>query len=306
MTKKCLFFIDDVIWVFRDLARKKPASLFADPFLSVMKSANEKFGIKTQLNVFYSTDSYYGNDYFDLSEMPDIYKEEFINNSSWFKLAFHSEKEFPDYPYLNASYEQVNEDFLKIEKEIGRFAGAECFTKAIVPHWYTVSYEGCRALYDRGVRLMSGTCGKKSQDDSLLSSLSHKHAQRLLCNRKPESGVFSKNGVTSLCGYNHTEDVEAYENTMKNLKVIKDEKTGLAFKCICNGVLLNTESADSLKKKLSRMIEEEYEYIGVGNHEQYFHKDYFAYQPDYTEKIMVAAEMLKAGGYECIFLEDII
>ena len=58
--KKAYFFIDDTIWVFRDLTRKRPASLFDNPFMKMLKGAHDKYGMKVQLNVFYRTDTYYG------------------------------------------------------------------------------------------------------------------------------------------------------------------------------------------------------------------------------------------------------
>ena len=56
MNKKAFFFIDDTIWVFRDLTRKQPASLFDNPFLKMLKKAHDEYGLKTQLNVFFKTD----------------------------------------------------------------------------------------------------------------------------------------------------------------------------------------------------------------------------------------------------------
>lgn len=310
MKKKCLYFIDDVIWVFRDLARKKPASLFANPFLSVLKEAHDKYGLKTQLNVFYCTDNYYGNDDFSLSEMPDTYKEEFKANSDWLKLAFHARQEFPDYPYVNASYEQVTEDFNRIKNEIFRFAGEDSFTRAIVPHWLPVSYEGCRALYDCGIRTISATHGVKKEFEGNAEALPYGHAQRLLHNRKPETALFTRDTnnaaiQSSICGYNHVEDVEAYERILKTTKGIRDEKTGLIFKRACNGICLNLYTSEALTKALSEKIEDNWEYIGIGNHEQYFYEDYFAYQPEYAEKTLYTARKLKEAGYECIFIEEL-
>lgn len=65
MEKKAYFYIDDVIWVFRDLTRKRPASLFDNAFLNVLKTAHDRYGLKVQLNVFYRTDFFYGNDEFN-------------------------------------------------------------------------------------------------------------------------------------------------------------------------------------------------------------------------------------------------
>ena len=59
MNKKTLFFIDDVIWVFRDLTRQRPASLFDNPFMRLLLELHTLYGVKTQLNVFYQTDTFY-------------------------------------------------------------------------------------------------------------------------------------------------------------------------------------------------------------------------------------------------------
>ena len=71
--KKAYFYIDDTIWVMRDIARQKPASLFDNPFMNMLKTAHDRYGVKTQLNMFYRTDYFYGNDEFTLSEM-NIYE----------------------------------------------------------------------------------------------------------------------------------------------------------------------------------------------------------------------------------------
>ena len=64
MNKKVQFFIDDVLWVFRDLTREKPDSLFDNPYMAILKRAHDKHGVKVQLNAFYRTSFWYGNDEF--------------------------------------------------------------------------------------------------------------------------------------------------------------------------------------------------------------------------------------------------
>ena len=53
MDKNSTFVIDDVIWVFRDLTRQKPASLFDNPFLNMLREAHDTYGLKVQLNIFF-------------------------------------------------------------------------------------------------------------------------------------------------------------------------------------------------------------------------------------------------------------
>ena len=54
--KKAYFYIDDTIWVLRDITRQNPKSLFDNPFMNMLKTAHDKYGLKTQLNLFYRTD----------------------------------------------------------------------------------------------------------------------------------------------------------------------------------------------------------------------------------------------------------
>ena len=52
MDKKAFFFIDDVIWCFRDIAKNRPESIFDQPFLKLLKKAHDEYGTKVQLNLF--------------------------------------------------------------------------------------------------------------------------------------------------------------------------------------------------------------------------------------------------------------
>ena len=40
---------------------------------------------------------------------------------------------------------------------------------------------------------------------------------------------------------------------------------------------------------------------GYATHEQFFYPDYYAYQPDYMKKVLLAAEIVSQNGYEFIF-----
>jgi len=159
--KKALFFIDDVVWVFRDLTRQKSDSLFDNPFLKVLKNAYDRYGVKTQLNIFYQTDFFYGNDLFTLSDMTDAYKSEWEECSDWLKFGFHAKHEFPDYPYINASYEHVKENYEAVKNEVIRFAGINSMSISTTPHWRPISKDACKAMYDCGLRLVSATYGEK-------------------------------------------------------------------------------------------------------------------------------------------------
>ncbi len=122
------FLIDDVIWALHDLTRFRPASLFDNPYIKMLKTAYERYGVKTQLNLFYRTNRLnYAYD-FCLAEMTDAYKDEWIAASEWLKFGVHADSEFPDYPHPNVSYAEMKKLFEDIHAEVVRFAGEECFT----------------------------------------------------------------------------------------------------------------------------------------------------------------------------------
>ncbi len=310
MSEKCFFsFIDDVIWVFRDLTRKRPKSLFDNPFFKILKDAHDRYGLKTQLNLFYCTDYFYGMDEFKLSEMTDCYKAEFEAASDWLKLGFHSYQEFPDYPHINSSYDDIYKLFNMIKNEVIRFAGEKSFTNGVVPHWVPVSFDGCRALRDCGAEIVCVTVGKTAEFDGDVSRLPYGHAQRLLQNRKPETRLFTR--VTkdvaiesSICGYNHFEDELLWDND-KVIGYVVDEKTGLRFKKLDDNFDLNNYNVEELREELAKRKNDEL--ICIGNHEQYFFPDYFAYLPDYADRIFEMAKILiEDEGRKSIFIEDLV
>lgn len=308
MKRITYFFIDDVIWFFRDLTREQPKSMFDNPFLKVLKSAHDRYGMKIQLNVFYRTDFYYGDDEFTLADMTDRYKDEWIEASDWLKLGFHAKQEFPDYPYINASYDDVKANLEDIKSEVFRFAGPKSFAYATVCHWLPMSREGCIALRDGGIKIMDITTGERYEYNGDPFSLPYGHAGRLLQNRKPESKLF-KRGTrdkaidASLCGYNHlTEDI--VKPIKFTLDAYYDKEIGMYFKELCNGPCLNLNTMESLKEDLLPLIGREY--IGYGLHEQYFYPDYYAFQEDYADKIYLAAEILSQNEYSYFFAEDLV
>lgn len=308
MEKNVFFFIDDVIWLFRDLTQKHPISLFDNPFLHTLKEAHDKYGLKVQLNVFYRTDFSYGSNEFTLAEMTDEYKGEWEQAADWLKLGFHAKQEFPDYPYINANYDDVKRDFEAIQTEILRFAGEKSFAQAVVTHWLPMSREGCHALKDSGIKIMSVSYGEKIEYTGDSSILPYGHAFRLEQNRKSETGIFirktnDKAITTSLCGYNHLEDDKIREIDGKK-KAVLDEETGMYFKKFCSGHVLNLIEKENIEAEFLPYLDNEY--FCYATHEQYFYADYYAFQPDYAEKIMVATELVVRNGYSHFFAEEIV
>ena len=280
--------------------------MFDNAFLKMLKRAHDDHGLAVQLNVFYRTDFFYGSDEFTLSEMPDIYKAEFEANADWLRLAFHAKQEFPDYPYVNATYEDVKKDYEQIVNEIKRFAGERSISHAIVPHWLPVSRAGCHALADCGVTFISPTYGDLTPFNDDDSVLPYGHAQRLRYNRQPETCLFTRKTrdariLSSIAAYNHI-SAKTYDELWGRNASHLDEETGLRFRVLGGGPCINLNTQEDIVKTLAARNGDEF--IGIGNHEQYFYKEYFAYIPDIAERIYVMAKTLHEYGYRFITADE--
>ncbi len=307
--KKTFFYFDDVIWLFRDLTRQKPESIFDHFYLKIFKEAHEKYGMKVQMNVFYRTDYFYGMDEFTLADMTDRYKEEFKANSHWLRFGFHAKQEFPDYPLINASYDDVIKDFDNTKREIVRFAGEECFSQTVCSHWRPISKAGCKALTDKGIRLINSTGGDVREYDGDPSSLPYGHAERLLQNKQPETKLFTRIGLNSaisnsICGYNHL-TAKQLEETNCNFKAIYDKEIGVYFKqLLTHGVVVNLSTLENMEDEYRKMLQ--CDFATFGGHEQYFYPDYYGYQKDHGEKLLKACEIMRKNGFEFIFAEELV
>ena len=306
--KRVYFYIDDVIWLFRDLTRQRPASLFDNFFLKELKKAHELYGAKFQLNVFYRTDFYYGNDEFTLSDMTDAYKPEFEAASDWLKMAVHSKQEFPDYPFVNLDYQDAYDLVRTVMSEIRRFAGENSITYTMTPHWGPASLDACRAFKDCGVKLLWLSGGKKLPYNGDPDSLPYGHAARLLHNRKPETMLYTRGGLDtaisrSICGHNHLTEEEAEATRGTNYNHY-DEATGLYFKELCCVPAVNTIPADRIDDYVLANVDREF--LGFGTHEQYSYPDYFAYQPEHFAKILRCCQLAHAHGYTFIYADELV
>ena len=304
--KHAAMYIDDVIWVFRDLTRQRPKSLFGNPLLGALKEAHARYGLKVQLNCFYRTDFFYGLDEFSLDDMTDAYRDEWQAAKDWLRLGFHSYQEFPDYPFINSSYSDVATAFDRVFGAVRRFAGEGVFTYALVGHWLPISKDGCRALKDRGVKLIACTDGSRYAYQGDRGVLPYGHAFRVESNRRPETALFRREAydaalLSSACGYNHLCPGQV-EKTWGTFAYVYDRDIGVGFKRFRNGPMLNLCTPEKVRMEMAAA--QRGELLMFADHEQYFYQDYFAYQPDYVEKILLAAKLAQDAGYGFIFLEE--
>ena len=306
--KKAYFFIDDVIWCLRDVARERPASIFDQSYFKMLKKCHDEWGLTVQLNIFYRTDFFYGTDEFTLKEMPDCYKAEFEANSDWLKFGFHAKQEFPDYPYVNATYETVKTDWNLIFDEVKRFAGEKSISYAVLPHWLPISKEGVKALVDCGAKFLSISIGPVSEFTGDESVLPYGHAARLRHNRQPEAKLYGRATKdirikSSICAYNHVIDEADAPKIFANVSKL-DEETGIRFKRFSGGPCLNLNTVEEIHDRIVEIDSRGGDYFGLGNHEQYFYPEYFAYQPDMPEKFYMMAKTLHDLGYTFITADD--
>lgn len=303
-------YVDDVIWFLRDLSRQRPKSIFEHPFLRGFRDVHNATGLKVQFNLFYRTDFFYGMDEFTLKQVPNSYKAEFQDNADWIKFGFHSLQEFPDYPWVNADYSDVAKCLELIHGEVARFAGDNMFARALIPHWVPMSKDGIRALADGGIRIVYATAGDRYAYNGNPDVLPYGHSFRLANNRKSETALYTRDAymaslAASICGYNHLNPLMNDKIRARNAYVY-DPETRMAFRDFCTRPMscINIHSLEQLEGDLDAVRDAEF--VGYGNHEQYFFKDYLGYQPEYMEKELLVAKTLRDRGHRFVFMEDLV
>ena len=312
--RRAAFYIDDAIFCMHELVDMNPKSCWDHPFFAHIKEAWERYGLKTQLNLFYRDDFYYGvrQGLFTLKDVPDKWRDDFQAAKEWFRFGFHSFQEYPDYPWISASYDDVKLAWEMITTEVERFAGPGMFAKAVTPHWGPMSKEGCIALKDCGATVVWVSRGKRWEYNGDRSLLPYGHGYRIENHRKPESAIYWRGGggddiSVSACGYNHLDDAQV-EKTRGTYNWIHDKATGVNFKTFgVGGTCLNLyrlEDIESRFEKAYASVEGGPEFFIHATHEEYFFKHYFMYQPDYVKKTFVAAKWMHDHGYSYGFIED--
>ena len=303
-------YVDDCIWFLRDIARMRTKSIFDTPYLKGFKRIHDETGLKVQFNLFYRTDFFYGMDEFTLADMPATYRSEFQDNADWIRFGPHSLQEFPDNPWVSVSYGDMSRFLSILREQVARFAGENLFARCFMPHWVPVSKEGVRAVRDAGFPMMLGTLGNRLEYNGDPNTLPYGHAFRLLNRRRPETALYTRESTNlaisaSICGYNHL-TVEQSKVLAKENAYVYDPDTGMSFQTAWSLPMscLNLQTLVGLPADFAAVNGDEF--VCYGNHEQYFFGDYFAHQPDYMEKELVAARLFRENGYSFCFMEEML
>lgn len=147
---------DDTVCLFKDITRSNPRSIFDIPNLAWMKEVHDRYG------VVISCYTYYEDGDFNLSQVPDKYKEEFISNSDWLRFGFHTINSQTNY----AQGEQLVADYNKTIVELKRIVGGESIDNFIRLQMFQGSYDEIKKLTELAdepvVGLLSADDNRKS------------------------------------------------------------------------------------------------------------------------------------------------
>ena len=295
-------YIDDHSFFWTDLAKEKPKHAFDHFYLKGLKEIHERFGLKATLNCFFH------NDHFDcdLTQVPDIWKNEFIENSDWLKLSFHSLGEFPDRLYIEASEEEFRRDYDKTYEQLVRIAGEETFILPLVIHWGMISPACVKVLKEKGVkayasafrpRLMGGPSAIERAAGCKENNIG-----------KSQIGVGAKSPIPADLGFGFEEHFAVAEESsyIELHRTYYNPHLDMTFfrgNCCCNLVPLDV-IPDRLNKAVRDAAAVGSEVFNVGSHEQYTFPYYHNYIPDHMERIAKAAEIMVKNDCTPVFFAE--
>ncbi len=263
--KRYRFSVDDNIQFLKDLGLNPNSypSLFDHWYLAFWREMHEKYGAKIHVNIYYQTDG------FDLSQMPDTWKDEWRANASWLHLSFHALQDKPDRPYRNARYAQMAHDFDLVCGHIRRFAGNEVLSNTTTVHWAECPKDAALALRDRGI-------------ENLI-------------------GLFGVHNGACTTGYYFVPEQCAF---IDSRPAWHDRETGLNF--IPCAMVVNSFAVEQIVPRLEERAASPHtgELIELLIHEQYFRKELDLYQPKVMDKVRTALQWVTEHGYEPIFWSD--
>jgi len=265
--KRYRFSVDDNILFLKDLGTRpgQYPSLFDHTYLGFWREMHQEFGAKIHVNIYYQTDG------FDLTQMPDIWKDEWQANADWLHLSFHALQDKPDRPYRHARYSQIAHDYDLACGHIRRFAGNEVLSTTTTVHWAECPKDAIVALRDRGIETLVA--------------------------------LFDWPGGEGRCttGYYLSQEECDYCDTRG---AWHDPVTGLTF-VRCTAVV-NALEVDAIGSHLETRTASPHtgDMVELLIHEQYFRKELALYQPTVTDKVRTALRWVTDRGYEPVFWSD--
>ena len=263
------FSIDDNSFFLRDIATKQYASIFDCFYLDMLRRLHREYGAKFTVNVYYEAIAEFGQEQFLLPDFPDRYRGEWEGCADWLGLAFHAYANMPNRPYQYASPEQLMRELTMVEEQITRFAGPQTLIPPTVIHWGMVLPEAYAALYEHGVRVLSGY------------------------------------GHPTSYGYdvNYWLD-QARSEYMWHHDCLKDFDSGLVFSRV--DIVCNTTPLDRIEATLNSLLADpnHREIMDLFTHEQYFWDFYSNYIPDHPQRLDAALRWVTDHAYRPVFFHE--
>lgn len=263
--KRYRFSVDDNILFLKDLGLQADQfpSLFDHWYLGFWREMHQEYGAKIHINIYYQTEG------FDLTQMPDKWKDEWQENAWWLHLSFHALQDTPSRPYRNATYAQMAHDYDLVCGHIRRFAGNEVISNTTTVHWAECPKDALIALRDRGIERLIGLFW--------------------LTNGVCTTGYYLS---PEQCAYCHSRDAWY------------DRETGLMF-VSCDAVV-NSLELDEIEPHLNERESSPHtgEMIELLIHEQYFRQEWPYYCPTIQDKVRASLKWVTDRGYEPVFWGD--
>ena len=301
---RCNCYIDDHSFFFTDLAKERPKKAFDHFYLKGLKNIHDKYGLKVTLNLFYHNDHFD----FELKDMPDIWKSEFIDNSDWMKFSFHSYSEFPDRPYLETTREEFARDWDLVQNNIYRFAGEECYIPPVVIHWANIHPVAAQEYIARGCRCYTHSMRARVMGGPSL-------ADRQKGGNMNDVQARSASGADKSCNSDALQMHYGFADEASYLQkhgLYYDAGLGLFFfgrpgklgGCCCNLVPLK-DIPVRCRSMVDGAKESGCNIVNIGSHEQYTFPYYANYLPDHMQRIEEAARCtLEVGGCKPVFFSE--
>ena len=263
------FSIDDNSFFLRDIAQKQYDSLFDCFYLKMLQDLNREYGAKFTINIYFEAIEEFGQDRFLLTEFPDTYRAEWEGCADWLGLTFHAYANKPDRPYQYAPVEKLMSDMAMVEEQIVRFAGEQSLIPETVIHWGMVRPEALPALYDHGVRVLSGFAHPQSYGWDVNYWLDDARSEYL---------------------WRHD--------------CLKDFDSGIVFSRV--DIVCNNTPIERIAPKLEPLSQDpnHAEIMDLFTHEQYFWEFYSNYIPDHPQRLDAAIRWVTERGYRPVFFHE--
>jgi hypothetical protein len=262
--KRYRFSIDDNSFFLRDIAKEQYGSLFDCFYLDALRTLNREYGARFVLNIYYTTD-----DGFDLTQFPERYRSEWKDNADWLRLAFHAHANDPDRPYQYASATRIIEDWDRVEEQIVRFAGESVCSPPTVIHWAMVHPDTYNALYERGIRVLSGYFNERAGKRDINYQLD-----------------------------------EARSEYLSRHDALLHVESGITFARV--DIICNNTPVERIVPTLEPLAADpnHAEIMDLFTHEQFFWPFYRNHLPDHAQRLDTAIRWVTDHGYQPVFYHE--